>query len=84
MGFRGGVKLTPPQHILVFKYPSRDRVNLSILRKLNNPFNIFRFGDAGSSLQNNGGYDALPGVCCSSHDTSRLVKYLIKGSVRNN
>ena len=22
----GGVKLTPPQHILVFKYPSRDRV----------------------------------------------------------
>ena len=27
MGFRGGVKLTPPQHILVFKYPSRDRVN---------------------------------------------------------
>ena len=26
MGFRGGVKLTPPQHILVFKYPSRDRV----------------------------------------------------------
>ena len=28
MGFRGGgVKLTPPQRILVFKYPSRDRVN---------------------------------------------------------
>ena len=28
MGFReGGVTLTPPQHILVFKYPSRDRVN---------------------------------------------------------
>ena len=26
MGFRGGVKLTPPQHILVFKYPSRDMV----------------------------------------------------------
>ena len=27
MGFRGGgVKLTPPQRILVFKYPSRDRV----------------------------------------------------------
>ena len=26
MGFRGGIKLTPPQHILVFKYPSRDRV----------------------------------------------------------
>ena len=27
MGFRGGVNLTPPpQHILVFKYPSRDRV----------------------------------------------------------
>ena len=28
MGFRGGGggKLTPPQHILVFKYPSRDRV----------------------------------------------------------
>ena len=26
MGFRGGVKLTPPQHILVFKYLSRDRV----------------------------------------------------------
>ena len=25
----GGVKLTPPHHILVFKYPSRDRVNLS-------------------------------------------------------
>jgi len=23
----GGVKLTPPQHILVFMYPSRDRVN---------------------------------------------------------
>ena len=23
---QGGVKLTPPQHILVFKYPSRDRV----------------------------------------------------------
>ena len=23
---RGGVKLTPPQRILVFKYPSRDRV----------------------------------------------------------
>ena len=22
-----GVKLTPPQHILVFKYPSRDRVH---------------------------------------------------------
>ena len=22
MGFRGGVKLTPPQRILVFKYPS--------------------------------------------------------------
>jgi len=28
MGFRGGVKLTPPPHILVFKYPSRDRVKL--------------------------------------------------------
>jgi len=28
MGFRGGgVKLTPPQRILVFKYPSGDRVN---------------------------------------------------------
>ena len=26
MGFRGGVNLTPPQRILVFKYPSRDRV----------------------------------------------------------
>ncbi len=26
MGFRGGVKLTPPQRILVFKYPSGDRV----------------------------------------------------------
>ena len=28
MGFigRGGVKLTLPQHILVFKYPSKDRV----------------------------------------------------------
>ena len=26
----GEVKLTPPQHILVFKYPSRDRVNKSI------------------------------------------------------
>jgi len=24
----GGVKLTPSQHILVFKYPSRDRVNI--------------------------------------------------------
>ena len=24
----GGVKLTPPQHILVFKYPSRDRVKM--------------------------------------------------------
>ena len=30
MGFRGGVKLTPPQHILVFKYPSRDRVKRSV------------------------------------------------------
>ena len=30
-GFRGRVKLTPsPQHILVFKYPSRDRVNLKV------------------------------------------------------
>ena len=29
MGFRGGgwSQLDPPQHILVFKYPSRDRVN---------------------------------------------------------
>ena len=26
MGFRGGVKVTPPQRILVFKYPSGDRV----------------------------------------------------------
>ena len=33
MGFRGGVKLTPPQHILVFKYPSRDRVK---------PWNFFK------------------------------------------
>ena len=24
----GGVKLTPPPHILVFKYPSRDRVKV--------------------------------------------------------
>ena len=30
MGFRGGVKLTPP-HILVFKYPSRDRVKCPLL-----------------------------------------------------
>jgi len=39
MGFRGGgVKLTPPQHILVFKYPSRDRVNLFVgLHKLFDP-----------------------------------------------
>ena len=29
MGFSGGVKLTPPQHILVFKYTSRDRVKLT-------------------------------------------------------
>ena len=29
MGFRGGgVKLIPPQRILVFKYPSGDRVNV--------------------------------------------------------
>ena len=36
MGFRGGgVKLTPPQHILVFKYPSRDRVKRDFVdRKL--------------------------------------------------
>ena len=27
MGFRGGGLIDPPQHILVFKYPSRDRVN---------------------------------------------------------
>ena len=32
MGFRGGVKLTPPQRILVFKYPSGDRVKNTILR----------------------------------------------------
>jgi len=32
MGFRGGGgKLTPPQRILVFKYPSRDRVKREIL-----------------------------------------------------
>ena len=32
MGFRGGgVNLTPPQPILVFKYPSKDRVNKIIL-----------------------------------------------------
>jgi len=32
MGFReGGVKLTPPpRHILVFKYPSRDRVKVKL------------------------------------------------------
>jgi len=31
MGFRGGGgQLDPPQHILVFKYPSRARVNLWI------------------------------------------------------
>ena len=30
IGFRGGgVKLTPPQRILVFKYPSRDRVKVT-------------------------------------------------------
>ena len=29
MGFRGGGgQIDPPQHILVFKYPSRDRVKL--------------------------------------------------------
>jgi len=27
MGFRGGGQIAPPQHILVFKYPSRDRVD---------------------------------------------------------
>ena len=32
MGFKGGVKLTPPQHILVFKYPSRDRVKIDNLK----------------------------------------------------
>ena len=34
MGFRGGrgVKLTPSQHILVCKYPSRDRVNLILIQ----------------------------------------------------
>ena len=26
----GGVKLTPPQRILVFKYPSRDRVKIIV------------------------------------------------------
>ena len=26
MGFRGGGQIDPPQHILVFKYPTRDRV----------------------------------------------------------
>ena len=26
----GGVKLTPPQRILVFKYPSGDRVNIAL------------------------------------------------------
>ena len=39
----GGVKLTPPQHILVFKYPSRDRVKsetkvLSFCHTFSNPF----------------------------------------------
>ena len=33
MGFRGGVKLTPPQRILVFKYPSRDRVKGNVSKK---------------------------------------------------
>ena len=28
LGFRGGGQLDPPQHIHVFKYPSRDRVKL--------------------------------------------------------
>ena len=28
MGFRGGVKLTPPPAYRCFKYPNRDRVNL--------------------------------------------------------
>ena len=27
MGFRGRGQIDPPQRILVFKYPSRDRVN---------------------------------------------------------
>ena len=32
MGFRGGGQIDPPQHILVFKYPIRDRVkNYSII-----------------------------------------------------
>ena len=48
MGFRGGgAKLTPPQRILVFKYPSRDRVNpvykirISGENPNNNYFNYF-------------------------------------------
>ena len=32
MGFRGGGQIDPPQRILVFKYPSGDRVN-SLSRK---------------------------------------------------
>ena len=28
MGFRGGGQIDPPQRILVFKYPSGDRVNM--------------------------------------------------------
>ena len=31
MRFRGGGQIDPPQRILVFKYPSGDRVNLKIM-----------------------------------------------------
>ena len=44
MGFKGGGGQIDPQHILVFKYPSRDRVNVSHFEPnidLNNNFMIF-------------------------------------------
>jgi len=42
MGFRGGgVKLTPPQRILVFKYPSRDRVKIDQVQ-VNGVINLFK------------------------------------------
>jgi len=38
MGFRGRGQIDPrPQHILVFKYPSRDRVNTLCTRVLMSP-----------------------------------------------
>ena len=53
MGFRGGGQIDPPQRILVFKYPSRDRVNS--LKRMFIHFNIFNSdsnSDHGMILQN--------------------------------